>query len=94
MKLAIKIILAAVGCGLFVFVSTAQAQVCRSGPPGQFGVITYCASSALPSQGRHTYGPLNAAGDARSAWVEGGRLFVPHFTPRTGGSTLNAPFGR
>jgi hypothetical protein len=49
----------------------ARAETCQPSPDGQFGILTYCASSVLPPQGARSYGPLNAYGDRHTAWVEG-----------------------
>ena len=57
--------------GVIIGASPVRAEICRAGPPGQFGVATYCASTVLAPQGGRSYGPLQAAGGAGTAWVEG-----------------------
>jgi len=49
----------------------ANAEVCQRSPAGQFGTLTYCASSVLTPQGTRTYSPLNALGGRDTAWVAG-----------------------
>jgi hypothetical protein len=53
--------------------SVVRAEICRTGQPGQFGTISYCASSVLAPQGGRSYGPRQGAGGAGTAWVEGVR---------------------
>jgi hypothetical protein len=71
MMMPMLTVMSALIAGVAFAPSAAKSEICRTGQPGQFGTISYCASSVLAPQGSRSYGPLQAAGGAGTAWVEG-----------------------